>query len=144
MDTDLTPSMRNPHNPEALSEATGPEIFAESRLPEGWVPEGTGVWVVARLRSGDTQWEALVPEFAIAGMGASSQDAIANAFQLLDDYLVLCAEEGKSFADAYRPVGTKWKLDILVEAIAAALTKKRRRPRKPEHSFLRLPIAPVH
>jgi hypothetical protein len=135
------------HGPPVRSqtmETTTPASVVPSNLPPEWVPEGAGVWVIARRRPAAKQWEALVPEFNIAGMGDTSQAAIANAFGLLDGYLVLCAAEGKSFEDTYRPIGRRWKFDLLREAILAGLTTKKRRPRKPDHSYLRLPIATAH
>jgi hypothetical protein len=77
----------------------------ESNLPEGWVPEGAAVLVIAKQDDRDESlWESIVPEFSIVGRGESADDAYNNALELLDDYLMLCAREGRAFEEAKRPV----------------------------------------
>lgn len=124
----------------ALNEhAPPPDVV--SRLPKGWVPEGAGVWVVGRWEPEAKHWEALVPQFSVAGMGKTSADAITNAIELLDDYLALCAAEGKSYEECFRPINRLWRFRVVREALSAVLASRRRRQRPPEHSYLRLPIA---
>jgi len=50
------------------------DVHVKAELPHGWVPEGAFVHVFARRdRSG--RWETLLPEFTIAGMGPTLEDA---------------------------------------------------------------------
>jgi hypothetical protein len=153
--TDLTKMVSEPENRPALAEGEGVGMVQEvseagfvapSRLPEGWVPEGAGVWVVARHDPDAMRWEALAPEFNIAGLGDSVSGALKNVCELLDDYLLLAAEEGKRFEETYRPISMRWKFGILREVLAAVARSKRHHsgsdsgPDSPDHSYLRLPI----
>ena len=95
-----------------------PEVHVESELPEGWLPEGAWVHIFARRAEADTHWESLIPEFSIAGMGESLEDAVQNALELLDDYLVLCARDGMTFAESYRPFGWRNRFTLAGDALA--------------------------
>ena len=107
-----------------------PQLSIDSNLPKGWVPDGASVFVVARLND-DGVWESLVPEFSIAGQGASADDALVNALELVDDYLVLCAREGKSFEESRRSVSKGMTLSVVREIAALLLGSKLRRPSRP-------------
>jgi hypothetical protein len=106
-----------------------PEVLVESSLPEEWVPEGAGAYVFVRRDADDAhQWEALLPEFSIAGMGVSPEAAARNALELLDDYLVLCAREGRSFAECRRLIGRRSRLSLMGEMLAELARSNVKRP----------------
>lgn len=120
-------------------------MYVASQLPEDWVPTGEAVWVLVSADRATT-WEAVIPAFSIAGMGETAEEAAANAFELLDDYLLLCAREGKTFAESYRPM---WHFDQvagLVKAMAGQaigpriLRRLGRVPRPPRRQYLREPL----
>ena len=43
-----------------------------SMLPYAWVPDDAAIYVLARLDEECADWEAIAPEFSIAGMGSSA------------------------------------------------------------------------
>ena len=94
------------------------EVQIGSALPKGWIPDGASVYVLAH-RDADGRWESLIPEFTIAGMGDTLEGAALNAIELLDDYLMLCARDGRSFEESYRPAGWSLRLAVLREAFAS-------------------------
>jgi hypothetical protein len=98
---DLTDVMSEPKNHGGVPTLTQPRVA--SRLPAEWVPEGEIVRLWARQNAG-YGWETVIPEFSIAGMGDTLDSAIDNAIELLDDYLLLCEREGKTFAQCRRPL----------------------------------------
>src|SRR5207245_10219261 len=102
--TDLTPRVGEEQNPSALNEVEHalPPDTVVSQLPDGWVPRDVILRAFARRNPG-YGWETIIPAFSIAGMGKTLDDAIENALELLDDYLVLCARDGMSFEEAERP-----------------------------------------
>jgi hypothetical protein len=123
---------------EGRTEAVN-DLQFESALPKGWVPENAFVHVFAHRD--DDLWEALIPQFAIASQGASLEDAASNAIELLDDYLVLCARDGRSFEESVRPIGSAFGFAVavgLVETAAALLPRMARarlkHRRKPSRS----------
>jgi hypothetical protein len=118
-----------------------PDIRIDLSLPEGWAPDGASVFVLARLND-DGIWESIAPEFNIAGRGASANDALVNAMELLDDYLVLCAREGKPFEETRRSVSPGFRLAILSELVALVAGRKLRlRPRRPRRDCeYRIPL----
>lgn len=118
-------------------------MHVESSLPEGWVPDGAVVHVLAR-RYPDGHWESVVPEFGIAGMGDSADAAYVNAIELLDDYLGLVARAGRSFEGAYRPAGLGTRLAMLFDVLALLVRSKLRRPRADRNSRrYRVPLHPL-
>lgn len=114
-----------------------PEIRVESRLPEGWVPEGTTVAVFAVHDEG--QWDALLPEFTIAGRGDTFDEAVTESLELLEDYLLLCAQEGRSFQDSYRGIGVRHALANLL-TITKLYLRERLRGRDDRYRRDRLPL----
>jgi hypothetical protein len=112
-----------------------PDVVVESSLPEGWVPEGAGVYIFARQDPDDPhQWEAVVPEFSVAGMGDSPEAAAHNAIELLEDYLLVCARDGRSFEECVRPLGRRSRILVLGEAIVALTVDWLRSSAKPHSS----------
>jgi hypothetical protein len=89
------------NNNRAAVPPVATEGCVTSQLPKGWAPNDVTLRVWAR-RNASSTWETMIPEFSIAGMGDTLDDAIENALELLDDYLVLCQREGKSFAASDR------------------------------------------
>jgi hypothetical protein len=85
-----------------------------SQLPKGWVPEDVVLRAFARRNAG-YEWETIVPEFSIAGMGRTLDEAIENAVELLDDYLMLCARDGMSFEASRRPLPVRTMAKLLAE-----------------------------
>jgi hypothetical protein len=122
----------------ALADAAIMSDAVPSRLPAEWVPEGSGVWIVVRLEPETGQWEAVVPEFSIAGMGVSRYEAVENALGLLVDYLALEAAEGRSFEQARRPISRGFKVRILAHVLRAILGDGPKPPRS--DPFFRLPL----
>jgi hypothetical protein len=66
------------------------------------------VWLIRR----DGQWTALAEEFNVVGMGPSSEAALRNMDELLEDYFVVVAEEGDSFENAHRPIPLRMKVSL--------------------------------
>ena len=117
-----------------------PHISIASNLPDGWAPDGTSVFVVARLDN-DGVWESVVPEFSIAGRGGSADDAVGNALELLDDYLMLCARDGKSFEEARRGMSPRSTLPMVAELVGIVTGRKlARRPRQRRDREYRIPL----
>lgn len=120
--------------------------FVESQLPDGWVPDGTAVWIALCYDPDIGAWEALVPGFSIAGMGPTAMEAQTNAFELLDDYLLLCARDGKTFDESWRPSNAAMRLRFVAQAIEEiargvvrrAAHRHRRNPRY--NNYFRLPL----
>ena len=103
-------------------------VRVESALPAGWLPDGASAHVFAHRCDNDVQWEAVIPEFTVAGMGLSLEAAVANAIELLDDYLVLCANDGLSFQQASRPLGRELRLAVVAELVDVFITSVWRTP----------------
>lgn len=123
-----------------------PELAIESNLPKGWVPDGASVFVVARVDD-DGVWESLVPEFSIAGRGDSADEALINALELLDDFLILCAREGRSFEEARRGVSRSTALAVVRELLPLVLGSKvhrRSRPRRDREYRIPLNVVGAH
>jgi len=97
-------------------------------------------------QDGPDLWEAAVPAFSVASQGESAEAAVASAFELLDDYLLLCAKEGKDFKDCYRPMWHVGEMLELVRDIAQqSLSHRVRRrfgrlPRPPRRQYFREPL----
>lgn len=64
----------------------------------------------------EARWYALLVDFDITGMGATPQEAIEQAFDLLMGYLVAYFEDGQPFAAALRPIPTLLRTRIRLEA----------------------------
>lgn len=125
--TPIDTEVHERENPDALGKTgTMAEGQVESRLPEGWVPEGTVFRMLVR-REDDHLWESLIPEFSIAGMGKSLDEAAENAIELLEDYLLLCAGEGKSLDACRRPLPVRLLLRLLAAQAFATLASMIRR-----------------
>ena len=107
-------------------------VQLESALPEGWVPDGASVHLVAHRCDSD-DWEAVIPEFTIAGRGASVEDAIRNAIELLDDYLLVCAKDGLTFQQSFRPFGRELRKAMFADFVESvwATWRSKQRPRPP-------------
>lgn len=121
----------------------GADIAMNSPKPhEGWPDQfKVSIWFV---REGG-QWNALVSEFNVAGMGQSKTEAEANVRDNLNAYLMSFAAEGAPFKDAYRRIPRKESLRLtffaLLTRAAKAITPKSRRdnisfqgPRTVEHA----------
>lgn len=113
-------------------------------LPEGWLPEPALVLAFAKP-SGDV-WEILLPEYTIVARGDSFHEAMDEAAELLEDYWRMCASEGRSFAQARRPISARWMAGLVARSIGGSVASRirdgaRRRPR-----ILRFPVdgGPIH
>jgi hypothetical protein len=73
-------------------------------LPDGWLPASGAVWIKVE-EAAPGHWEAVIPAFTISGMGDTPHDALENAFELLHDYFLLCVRDGKTYGEAFRPMG---------------------------------------
>lgn len=116
-----------------MSDATSPviDVKVASSLEADWVPEGVAVHVFAKRDDQLGPWEAIVAEFGIAGMGEGPEAAVVNALELLDDYLVLCQEEGKSFDECFRPSGRRTRIAVARDAMRLLLAGRPSRPSAP-------------
>ena len=94
--------------------AQTPSHSVPSQLPHDWVPADVIVRLFARRNAG-YGWETLIPEFSIAGMGDTLDDAIENAIELLDDYLLLCARDDMNYAASRRPMPVREMARLLGE-----------------------------
>lgn len=82
-----------------------PSILRRSdlaKLPEGFFVRG----VCMREAHG---WTAIVLEFDIAGAGDVPTEAIADAIELVDDYLYTCFQEGLTFEQTLRPAPERFE-----------------------------------
>lgn len=118
--------------------------MVESMLPKGWVPNDAAIYVFAHFDAECDTWEAIIPEYSIAGMGGSADDAFVNAMELLDDYLLLCAREGKSFKDAKRPIGRRTMIAVMHDVGVSLAAMKLRRPAGRRRQAYRVPLRPLH
>lgn len=110
-------------------------------LPEGWLPEPALVLAIAKPASNGCPWEVLLPEFTVVGRGASFHEAMDEAAEMLEDYLRMCAADGRSFTESRRPIRRGWMAQLVAHGIGGAVSSRlrdgaRRRPR-----FLRFPLA---
>jgi hypothetical protein len=96
------------------------------RRLDGWLPADAAVQIVARRNSEFGHWEALFPEFSIAGQGSTLELAIDNAMELLHDYLWLCMEEGKSFEESRRGLGWRTVAAMLVDVMKLVVRSRGR------------------
>ncbi len=113
------------------------------QLPIGWVPEGPRVQVFALFDAQADTWESVVPEFSISGTGASADEAIENALELLHDHLYLCAREGQSFEQSRRGMGWRWALSAARAILGLWLRERREHPVRPVR-LARRPLSPAH
>lgn len=80
----------------------------ELTIPDGWVPDGTRINVVAIYDPDARRWEAIIPAFSVASMGGSADDAVDSAMELLRRYFAMCAADGMSFGESHRGMGARW------------------------------------
>ena len=105
------------------------ESAPPSRVPGEWIPERTIIDMLLR-RVEEGHWVALLPEFSIAGRGDSFDEAAVDAMAALEEYLLRCKLQGKSFVDCRRPVRASDVAAILAgQFIAAAIKAPRIVPR---------------
>lgn len=109
------------------------DVTIDWNLPQGWLPAGAAVLVLARLDEDSGSWESVLPEYSIAGMGPSPDDALVNAIELLGDYLSLCARDGKSFDEARRPISRRTSFPIARELAGLIIGSKLHRPPRRRH-----------
>jgi hypothetical protein len=142
--SNLTPGGVCDHNSEELGDLvpaiTHGEALVESQLPEGWVPDGTAVWVALRYDPEIEQWESLIPAFSIAGMGRHDEDAAVNALELLDDYLLACHNEGKTLDESWRPSSAGLRLRFVVQAMREIISAQLLHVENRRSNYLRLPL----
>lgn len=89
------------------------------------------VWLVRE----ESHWTAIARDFTVLGTGASPEEAIHRLREFLADYLDICEREGRSVADAKRPLPPKWRAQLrLLQArsIAAGLVRRVRLVREVE------------
>ena len=100
-------------------------------LPSDWVPEGTRMLVIGRYRDG--KHEVMMPGYSIASQGSSREEAIEDAFGLLELYFRACAADGEHFKDARRPMPLTWTAPrfalALLSTLVRAFISRLRRPR---------------
>lgn len=138
--SDLTGEMAPDDN--RLVPAEEAPVKIESNVPAGWLPEGAAVRAIAR-RYPDGHWEAVVPDFSIAGMGPSPEQALVNALELLDEYLCLAARDGKVFEETVRPISRRSMFAMIREALGLLVSAKfDRLDRDRPSQHYRVPLRP--
>lgn len=107
----------------ALSEQADP---AAKRRPSDPIP--IHIWVTPE----GGHWSALIEEFNVVGAGDRPEAAIAQACEMLEDYLMLSERDGLSIDEARRPISRRWKAELqaklLLSRVTAAVMSKRPRP----------------
>jgi hypothetical protein len=73
------------------------------------------------LRHQDGRWNAVAPDYTVVGVGDTRQQALDSMLEMLEDYLVLCAEDGVAPRDARRPISRAWKLELQLELMVGAM-----------------------
>jgi len=73
-----------------------------------WLPDG-GHTMIALKRERD-HWSALFMEFNIAGTGNTAEEALREAKKLFWGYLQYCFMDGRTFAEARRPIPRRLRL----------------------------------
>lgn len=105
-------------------------------LPEGWIPDDAVVFAVAEQEDG--HWSVVLPRYAIVGVGDTLNAAGREAVELLEDYLRMCAAEGRSFAESRRPIPASWLAKLIVGQLAESV-RHRVRHNSIRGRFLRVP-----
>lgn len=72
----------------------------------------------------EARWYALLMDFDITGVGATRQDAIEQAFDLLTAYLVAYFEDGQPFSAALRPIPRLLRARIRLETSIGRLVRR--------------------
>jgi hypothetical protein len=111
-------------------------------LPVDWLPDDALVMAIARRRASEGLWEVILPEFLIVGRGDSFHAAIDEACDLLEDYLRICASEGRSFDECRRPIAFRWMARLIAHAAASSISRRvpDRRKRTSGSRVLRFPV----
>ena len=118
-------------------------------LPNGWLPVSGAVWI--KVEEGSPgHWEAIIPAFTVFGMGDTAAEATQDAIEILHDYFLLCARDGMSFAEAFRPMGPRVYARIgrlalagAARSVAGRVSKRFTWPGGPAHGqYLRLDLFP--
>jgi hypothetical protein len=122
-----------------MQQAPSHQLYVESQIPDDWFPEHATLAIVARQIESDL-WEAVIPQFGIAGQGADDRAAAQNSLELLDDYLTLVRNDGKSFEEAVRPVGFAEWARIYGE-MASATVVARIQHRSARRQLFRFPLS---
>jgi hypothetical protein len=63
------------------------------------------------------QWSAIAVDYTIVGQGDTHDEAMQRLGELLCSYLESCVRDGISIADARRPIGRRWWLELRLEQI---------------------------
>lgn len=70
----------------------------------------------------DDHWVAIAMDYTIVGVGASPDEAVDRMLCLFWEYVRVCEEEGKTLAEARRPLPIKWRLELRARgALCSAL-----------------------
>lgn len=75
-------------------------------------------------------WVAIATDYTIIGVGDSSDQAAHRMLELLDEYLRLCHEEGKTLDEARRPISAKWRLELRARAAVWSVLRRLNRARR--------------
>lgn len=110
----------------------------QARLPEGWVPDDAVVFGVAHHLADDHVWEVTLPAYTLVGRGATLDEALNQASELLLDFFAICADDGLTFEESERRVPKRWLASILLNAGASSLSRRIRHSRV-QTRLLRLP-----
>lgn len=120
-----------------MSALESPSSVSLPPIPDGWVPNDSVIVAIARRDDAD-RWSVILPQFTIVGLGDDLDDAVREAQEMLEDYLRICVRDGRSYAEARRPISRGWYLKLLA-GVGAATIAHRIRHRAQKLRRLRLP-----
>jgi len=92
---------------QAMPSSAGDKPFSKDDFL-AWLPD-SGHTTIAIKREHD-QWSALFMEFNIAGTGSTAEEALREAKKLFLGYLQYCFMDGRTFAQARRPIPKRLRL----------------------------------
>lgn len=98
-----------------MATVEAPSASRESEFV-AWLSSASLSVTVATKREHE-QWYALLPQFDITGTGATVQDAVQDALELLIAYLRAYFDDGCDFQAAVRPIPRQLKIRIHTESL---------------------------
>lgn len=106
---------------DIMAKSGGPSAPVSDAEFLEWVPDGAKLHIW--LTPDEGHWFALVEEFDITGMGATQDEAIDDARELVDSYLMSYMRDGAPYKDALRPIPLRMRLEIKTLAIVGRVVR---------------------
>lgn len=91
-----------------------------------WLPRYLDLRVAKKREGG--RWFVLIANFDITGVGETSDDALDEAFSLLNAYLRAHFEDGTPFEQTLRPIPRRMRAAIHIATAISRLLPVERRP----------------